>query len=194
MSRVATIQGYPRARVFPRGVDTGYIGWMRQRRKRSNRWLWAVISALVVAAVAYGVFRTMGSKPKMQELDRSPDLQRLDRSIDDVAASLTGALQIRDRVRAGQASSVQARAELDSLRQDLERVAAEAEGAQTDPSLVQVYERVSRFAANAAKQVGALASDAPADSLARTEAIVRAMLPAAGRIRASVARRAGNPS
>ncbi|HET9941436.1 MAG TPA: hypothetical protein VFR25_10095 [Candidatus Eisenbacteria bacterium] len=150
-----------------------------------------MISALVVAAVAYGVVRTMGSKPKKQELDRSPTLEQLDRSIDDVAATLNGALRARDRVRAGQASAPQARAELDSLRQDLERVAAEVERTQTEPSLVQAYERVSRFAANAARQVGALASDAPADSLERTEARLRAMLTAAGRLRATVAPRPG---
>ncbi|HEX5031511.1 MAG TPA: hypothetical protein VFX78_08640 [Candidatus Eisenbacteria bacterium] len=167
---------------------------MHRPKKRTKRWLWVMISALVVAAVAYGVVRTMGSKPKKQEPDRSPALQQLDRSIDHVAAILTGALQVRDRMRAGPAGATQARAELDSLRQDLERVAAVAQQAETEPSLVQATERVSRFAANAARQVGALASDAPADSLERTEARLRAMLTAAGRLRASVAPRPGNPS
>ena len=150
-----------------------------------------MISALVVAAVAYGVVRTMGSNSKKQELDRSPTGQQLDRSVDHVAATLTGALQIRDRMRAGQADATQARAELDSLRQDLERVSAEAQQTETEPSLVQPYERVARFAANAARQVGALASDAPEDSLDRTEARLRAMLVAAGRLRSSVAPRRG---
>jgi hypothetical protein len=167
--------------------------WVRRPKKRSNRWLWIIVSLVVVAAVAYGVVRTIGSQPKKQELDRSPAGLQLDASMDEIAATLGGALQIRDQMRSGQMDLVEARAALDSLGQDLARTATELEQAQVEPGLVQPYERVSRFAGNAAKQVGALASDATPDSLDRTEARLKAMVAAAGRIRASIAARPGNP-
>ena len=96
-------------------------------------------------------------------------------------------------MRSGQTDLVQARAALDSLGQDLARTAAELEQAPVEPGLGQPYERVSRFAGNAAKQVAALASDAPPDSLDRTEARLKAMVAAASRLRASIAARPGKP-
>lgn len=151
------------------------------------------MSLVVVAAVAYGVVRTIGSHPKKQELDRSPIPQQLDDSMGKIAATLGEALQIRDQMRSGQTDSVKARAALDSLGQDLARTSAELEHAQVEPGLVQAYERLSRFAGNAAKQVAALASDAPPDSLDLTEARIKAMVAAASRLRASIAARLGNP-
>ena len=167
---------------------------MRRPKKRSNRWLWIIVSLVVVVAVAYGIVRTTGSRPKKQELDLSPGRKQLDGSIDRIVANLVEALRIRDQVQAGQTAATQAHAELDSLRLDLERVAADLGQAAFDPTLVQAYERVTRFAGNSAKQVGALASDASPDSLSRTEARILAMLTAAGRLRATVAPRPGNPS
>lgn len=166
--------------------------WVRRPKKRSNRWLWIIVSLVVVAAGAYGVVRTIGPQPKKQDLDRSPARQQLDGSMGKIAATLGGALQIRDQMRSGQTDSVQARAALDSLGQNLARTAAELEQVPVEPGLLQAYERVSHFAGNAAKQVAALASDAPPDSLDRTEARLKAMVAAAGRLRASIAARPGN--
>jgi hypothetical protein len=78
------------------------------------------------------------------------------------------------------------------VKKDLEDVAKATADARPEPGLAQTYERISHFAVNAAKQVNALASDAPPDSLDRTEARLRAMLAAASKLRAATASHPGD--
>ncbi|HKO22468.1 MAG TPA: hypothetical protein VJX91_07420, partial [Candidatus Eisenbacteria bacterium] len=140
------------------------------------------------------VVRSMGRWPEKQELDRPTKRQELESSLDKIAATLGEALKIRDQVRAGQVGVAQAQTELLGMSQDLGAIARGLAQVSPGPTLLQSYGRVSSFAGNAAKQVGALASNAPPDSLDRTEARLHAMLTAAGRLRASIGPRPGNPS
>ena len=139
---------------------------------------------LVLATVIYGIVHAVRPRFKKQELDRS---------VDTITSALGKALTLRDQVRSGQASATQARGELEKVKKDLEGVASATADAHPEPGLVQTYGRVSHFAVNAAKQVKALASDAPPDSLDRTEARLRAMLAAASKLRAVTASHTENP-
>jgi hypothetical protein len=149
---------------------------MRARAKPASRWLWILIAVLVLATVIYGLVHAVGPRSKKQELDRS---------INTITSSLGKALTIREQERSGQATVTQARAEFEKVKKDLEGVATTMGEARPEPAQVQIYQRVSHFAANAAKQVNALASDAPPDSLDRTEARLRAMLAATSKLRAA---------
>ena len=148
---------------------------------------------LVLAGVAYGMVRTMGHRPEKQEVDRSPQWEELAGSVDKIAASLRGAIQVRDQVRAGQVGAAQAQTELQGISNDLAAMATGLEQTSAEPRLLLSYQRVSRFASNAARQVSALASNAPPDSLDRTEARLHAMLTATGRLRVSITPRTGIP-
>lgn len=139
---------------------------------------------LVLATVIYGIVHAVGPRSKKEH--------ELDRSVDTITSALGTALTIRDQVRSGQASVTQARGELGKVKKDLEGVAMTMGDARPEPARVQIYQRVSHFAANAAKQVNALGSDAPPDSLDRTEARLRAMLAAASKLRAATASHPGN--
>ena len=156
---------------------------MGARAKHASRWRWILIAVLVLATVIYGIVHAVRPRFKKQELDRS---------VDTITSALGKALTLRDQVRSG-ASVTQARGELEKVKKDLEGVASATADARPEPGLVQTYERVSHFAVNAAKQVKALASDAPPDSLDRTEARLRAMLAAANKLRAATASHPGNP-
>jgi hypothetical protein len=151
---------------------------MREPARPASRWLWILTATLVLATVVYGIFHAVGSRPKKQELDRS---------VDTIRSALGKALTLRDQERSGEASVTQVRVELEKVRQDLEDVATMMADARPEPTLVQTYQRAARLADNAAKQVNALASDAPPDSLDRTEARLRAMHAAAGKLRAAAA-------
>jgi hypothetical protein len=156
---------------------------MRARAKHASRRLWILIAVLVLATVIYGIVHAVGPRSKKQELDRS---------VDTITSALGKALTLRDQVRSGQTSVTHARGELEKVKKDLEGVASAMADAHPEPVLAQTYERVSNFAANAAKQVNALASDAPPDSLDRTEARLRAMLAAASKLRAATASHPGS--
>jgi len=149
---------------------------MRGRAEHMSRWLQIVMAVLVLAAVAFGVYRALGSRSGKQDLDRS---------VDKVTSALGKALELRQRERSGQAPSTYMRTQLDLLRQDLEKEAATLAKARPEPSALQSFQRVSHFAENAAKQVGALASGAPPDSLDRTEARLRMMLDRAKGLRSA---------
>jgi hypothetical protein len=151
---------------------------MREPARPASRWLWILIGVLVLATVVYGIFHAVGSRPQKQELDRS---------VDTITSALRKAVTLRDQERSGKASVTQARVGLEEVKKDLEGVATAMANAQPEPGLLQTYQRVSRFADNAAIQVNALASDAPPDSLDRTEARLRAMLHAAGKLHAAAA-------
>ena len=157
---------------------------MRGRAKHGNRWLPILIAVVVLAVAVFGVYRMVGSRAGKQDLDRS---------VDTITSALGKALMLRDQERSGQASVTRVRVELENVRKDLEGVARATGDSHPEPSLVQLYQRVSYFSANAAKQVHALASDAPPDSLDRTEARLRAMLTAASKLRAAVASDRGSP-
>jgi len=149
---------------------------MRGRAKHENRRLQILITVVVLAAVVFGVYHMVGSRAGKQDLDRS---------VDTITSALNKALALRDQERSGQASVTRVRAELENVRKDLEGVSKATGDSRPEPDLVQHYQRVSYFSANAAKQVNALASDAPPDSLDRTEARLPAMLAAAGKLRAA---------
>jgi flagellar basal body-associated protein FliL len=157
---------------------------MRGRAKHGNRWLQILIAVVVLAAAVFGVYRMVSSRTGKQDLDRS---------VDTITSALGKALTLRDQERSGQASVTRVREELEHVGKDLEGVARATGDSRPEPSLVQIYARVSYFSANAAKQVHALASDAPPDSLDRTEARLRAMLAAASKLRAAVASDRRNP-
>jgi flagellar basal body-associated protein FliL len=157
---------------------------MRGPAKHENRWLQILIAVVVLAAVVFGVYHMVGSRAGKQDLDRS---------VDTITSTLGKALTLREKERSGQASVTQVRAELENVRKDLEDVAKATGHSRPEPSLVQHYQRVSHFSANAAKQVHALASDAPPDSLDRTEARLRAMLAASSKLRAAAASDRRNP-
>jgi hypothetical protein len=156
---------------------------MRARAKPASRWRWILIAVLVLATVIYGIVHAVGPRSKKQELDRS---------VDTITSALGKALTLRDQVRSGQTSVTHARGELEKVKKDLEDVAKATADARPEPGLAQTYERISHFAVNAAKQVNALASDAPPDSLDRTEARLRAMLAAASKLRAATASHPGD--
>jgi flagellar basal body-associated protein FliL len=151
--------------------------------RRASRWVWILVAVLVLATAVYGIFHAVGSRPAKQELDRS---------VDTITSALGKALTLRHQERSGEASAAQVQVELEKVKNDLEDVATAMAHARPEPGLLQTYQRAAHLADNAAKQVNALASNAPADSLDRTEARLRAMHAAAGKLRAAAASLRGN--
>lgn len=149
---------------------------MRGRAEHGSHWLQIVIAVLVLAAIGFAAYRTLGSQPGKQDLDRS---------VDKITSSLGEALSLRDRERSGQATQTYVRTELERLRKDLQEVADKLAKAKPERTFLQQFQRASYFAGNAARQVRALASDAPPDSLDRAEARVRMMLDRAKKLRAA---------
>lgn len=147
---------------------------MRGRAEHGSHWLQIVIAVLILAAIGFAAYRMLGSKPGKQDLDRS---------VDKITSSLGEALSLRDRERSGRATQTYVRTELELLRKDLQGVADKLAKAKPEPTLLQLFQRTSHFAGNAARQVAALASDAPPDSLDRTEARLRLMLDRAKKLR-----------